>query len=79
MKLKVHVVLKNGVLDPQGEATKNTLHSLGFTNVNDVRQGKYIELDIEESDTEKAKSTVIKMCDQLLANIVIEEYLIDVE
>ena len=55
MKIRVHVTLKNGVLDPQGKAISNALGSLGFTGVNDVRQGKFIELDIAENDPEKAR------------------------
>ena len=76
MKVKVHIVLKAGVLDPQGKAVKNALHSLGFLDVTDVRQGKYIELEIAENDPKKAEQTVTEMCDQLLANTVIEDYLV---
>ena len=78
MKVKIHIKLKSGVLDPQGQATKNALHSLGFTAVKNVRQGKFIELEIEETDPQKATSIAEEMCDQLLANIVIEEYSINV-
>lgn len=74
MKAKIHVTLKNGVLDPQGKAIAHTLHSLGFDGVDDVRQGKYIELDLVHSDAEKAKQEVEAMCKQLLANTVIENY-----
>ena len=74
VKVKVHIILKAGVLDPQGIAVKNALHSLGFLDVMDVRQGKYIELEIDENDTKKAEQKVGEMCDQLLANTVIEDY-----
>ena len=74
LKAKVHVTLKNGVLDPQGKAIEHSLHGLGFTGVSDVRQGKYIELDISESDKAAAKSKVEEMCRALLTNTVIENY-----
>lgn len=78
MKAKVHVTLKNGVLDPQGKAVQHTLDSLGFGNVEEVRQGKYIELDINETDPARAKEQVDAMCRKLLANTVIENYTIDI-
>ncbi len=78
MKAKVHITLKNGVLDPQGKAVQHALGSLGFSGVNDVRQGKYIELDLAESDPAKAKAAVEQMCKGLLANTVIENYAIEV-
>jgi phosphoribosylformylglycinamidine synthase len=74
MKAKIHVTLKNGVLDPQGKAIANTLHALGFDAVEDVRQGKYIELDLKHSSAEDAKAAVEAMCSKLLANTVIENY-----
>ncbi|MGE5477182.1 MAG: phosphoribosylformylglycinamidine synthase subunit PurS [Bacteroidales bacterium] len=77
MKAKVHITLKNGVLDPQGKAVQHALGSLGFAGVNDVRQGKFIELDLAETDKAKAKEAVEQMCKQLLANTVIENYTID--
>lgn len=77
MKAKVHITLKNGVLDPQGKAVQHALASLGFGGVNDVRQGKYIELDIAETDPAKAKAEVEAMCRQLLANTVIENFTVD--
>ncbi|MGE4528900.1 MAG: phosphoribosylformylglycinamidine synthase subunit PurS [Rhodospirillaceae bacterium] len=79
MKAKVHVTLKQGVLDPQGKAVQHALASLGFTGVGDVRQGKFIELDIAETDAAKAKAQVEEMCKKLLANTVIENYAIDLE
>ncbi len=77
MKIRVHVTLKNGVLDPQGKAISNALSSLGFTGVNDVRQGKFIELDVAENDPEKARVSADEMCRKLLANTVIEDYQIE--
>jgi phosphoribosylformylglycinamidine synthase len=77
VKARVHVTLKPGVLDPQGKAIANALHSLGFADVGEVRQGKFIELDVAESDPAKARERVKAMCEQLLANTVIENYAID--
>lgn len=74
MKAKIHVTLKNGVLDPQGKAIANTLHGLGFDAVQEVRQGKYIELDLAHDDRDKARQEVEAMCGKLLANTVIENY-----
>lgn len=79
MKAKVHVTLKTGVLDPQGKAIGHALESLGFGGVGDVRQGKYIELDLDETDPERARARVGDMCEKLLANTVIENYSIDLE
>tara|TARA_B100000029_G_scaffold137212_1_gene131931 strand:+ start:1997 stop:2230 length:234 start_codon:yes stop_codon:yes gene_type:complete len=74
MKVKVIVTLKNGVLDPQGKAIQQTLNSMGFLNVNEVRQGKYFVIDIKENDESKAKIKAEDMCKKLLANLVIEDY-----
>jgi phosphoribosylformylglycinamidine synthase len=74
MKAHVRITLKNGVLDPQGKAIQNALGSLGFTGVADVRQGKYIEIELAERDEAKARAAVEKMCQELLANTVIENY-----
>lgn len=74
MKAKIHVTLKNGVLDPQGKAIAHTLHALGFDAVSEARQGKYIELDLTTSDRAKAQEAVEEMCKKLLANTVIENY-----
>lgn len=79
MKAKVHVTLKGGVLDPQGKAIGHALESLGFQGVGEVRQGKVIELDLSETDPEKARAQVGEMCEKLLANTVIENYSIDLE
>jgi phosphoribosylformylglycinamidine synthase PurS subunit len=77
MKAKVHVTLKNGVLDPQGKAIAHALGNLGFTGIGDVRQGKFIEIEIAESDRAKAQAAVKQMCEKLLANTVIENYAIE--
>jgi len=74
MKARVHVMLKTGVLDPQGEAVRHALGALGFEGVEGVRQGKVIELDLAESDATKAEATVREMCEKLLSNTVIERY-----
>ncbi|TDT77585.1 phosphoribosylformylglycinamidine synthase [Litoreibacter halocynthiae] len=74
MKARVHIMLKNGVLDPQGEAVRHALGTLGFDGVNGVRQGKVIELDLAEGTTE---ASVKDMCEKLLANTVIESYTIE--
>ena len=74
MKVKVIVTLKNGVLDPQGKAIQQTLNGMAFDNVSEVRQGKYFDIEVNESDESKAKSQVEEMCKKLLANLVIEDY-----
>ena len=78
MKARVHVTLKPGVLDPQGKAIAHALGHLGFAGVDEVRQGKYIEIELAETDPAKARETVKAMCEKLLANTVIEDYAIDV-
>ena len=74
MKIKVIVTPKKGVLDPQGKAIQQTLNSMSFANVDDVRQGKFFEINVNEQDESKAKSQVEEMCKKLLANLVIEDY-----
>ena len=74
MKIKVTVTLKKSVLDPQGTVIQQTLDGMGFNNVNDVRQGKFFEIDIDEKDQKKAEEKVEDMCKKLLANLVIEDY-----
>ena len=74
MKIKVIVTLKNGVLDPQGKAIQQTLNGMSFSNVSEVRQGKYFEIDVKENDPIKAKELVEDMCKKLLANLVIENF-----
>lgn len=77
MKARVTVMLKTGVLDPQGEAVRHALGSLGFQGVSGARQGKVIELDLAETDRAKAEADVKAMCDKLLANTVIESYRVE--
>jgi len=79
VKARVHITLKNGVLDPQGKAIQHALSALGFNGVDDVRQGKYIELDLAERDPDKARASVEDMCRKLLSNTVIENYAIEIE
>ena len=74
MKAKIHVTLKQGILDPQGKAIEHALDSLGFKNAGNVRVGKYMELDLNESDKGKAEVEVQQMCEKLLANTIVEEY-----
>lgn len=79
MKARVHVTLKPGVLDPQGKAIQHSLSDLGFDGIGDVRQGKFIELDLAEDDAARAQAAVEEMCQKLLANMVIENYSIELE
>ena len=74
MIVKVIVTLKKGVLDPQGKAIKQTLNGMSFASVDDVRQGKFFEISVNENDEQKAKNQVDDMCKKLLANLVIEDY-----
>ena len=74
MKISVIVTLKEDVLDPQGKTIKKALESMSFKNVNDVRQGKYFEIDIDEKNQKKAEEKTEEMCKKLLANLVIENY-----
>ncbi len=79
MKVQIHISLKNGVLDPQGKAIENSLINLGFDKVENVRQGKFIELDIDENDPVEARKQATEMCEKLLAKTVIENYRVDLE
>ena len=79
MKARVHITLKSGVLDPQGKAIEHALENLGFDDVQDVRQGKYIELELANTDRDAAADRVESMCEKLLANTVIENYRIDLD
>ena len=74
MKISVIITLKKDVLDPQGKVIYQTLDGMGFNDINEVRQGKYFEIDTKESDPKKAKEKVEEMCKKLLANLVIENY-----
>jgi phosphoribosylformylglycinamidine synthase len=79
MKARVTVTLKNGVLDPQGKAIGNALASLGISGIDDVRQGKFIEVTLDETDPARAREIVERMCRELLANPVIENYRYELE
>ena len=74
MKVSVIITLKKDVLDPQGKVIHQTLDGMGFNGINEVRQGKYFEIDTKENDPKKAKDKVEEMCNKLLANLVIENY-----
>jgi len=74
MKISVIITLKQDVLDPQGKVINQTLTGMGFNNIDEVRQGKYFEININEQDENKGKAQVEEMCKKLLANLVIENY-----
>ena len=74
MKARIHVTLKQGVLDPQGKAISHTLEALGFKGIEKVRQGKFIEIELAETDETRAGEQIEQMCQKLLANMVIENY-----
>ena len=78
MKARVTIMLKDGVLDPQGEAIRHALGGLGHQGVSGVRQGKLIELDLDATDADAARTEVAKMCEGLLANTVIEKYSVEI-
>ena len=78
MKARIHITLKNGVLDPQGKAVEHALQTLGFAGVDGVRQGKFIELDLTETNASKAEVQASEMCEKLLANTVIEDYSVEI-
>ena len=78
LKARVHVTLKSGVLDPQGEAVRHALGSLGFDGVGEVRMGKVIEIDLADADQDSARARVDEMCRKLLANTVIENYRVEI-
>jgi len=79
MKARIHITLKKGVLDPQGKAIAKALSHLGFEGVEEVRQGKYIEIDLAGDNTDTARARLDAMCTQLLANTVIENYSIELD
>lgn len=78
MKAKIHITLKNGVLDPQGKAIETALDHMGFAGVRGVRVGKYIEVDMDASNAEKSRASIELMCEKLLTNTVVENYQIDI-
>jgi phosphoribosylformylglycinamidine synthase len=79
MKAKVYVTLKSGVLDPQGQAVGRTLGKLGYEGVQSVRIGKYVEMELDSTDAEQAREQVTKMCEELIANTVIENYRVEID
>jgi len=79
MKARITITLKPGVLDPQGKAIEGALHALGFDGVDGVRQGKFIEVEVAEKDPERARAEIERMCEQLLANTIIENYAYELE
>ena len=79
MRVKIFVSLKNGVLDPQGKAIERSLHTLGYTEVGDVRVGKYLEVEVNAASRTEAEGRVREMCEKLLANTVIEDYRFEIE
>jgi phosphoribosylformylglycinamidine synthase len=79
MRVKIFVSLKNGVLDPQGKAIERSLHTLSYTEVRDVRTGKYLEIEIDAASRPAAEARVREMCDKLLANPVIEDYRFEIQ
>ena len=78
LKVRIHITLKSGVLDPQGKAIQQSLNRIGFSQVSEVRQGKFLELIIKDETAEEAEYTARSMCEKLLANTVIEDYSIEV-
>ena len=74
MKAKIYITLKNGIHDPQGTAVQHSLHALGFETVQDVRMGKFLEVDLQDTEKTTAESQITHMCQKLLANMVIEDF-----
>ncbi|MEC4681862.1 MAG: phosphoribosylformylglycinamidine synthase subunit PurS [Nitrospirota bacterium] len=74
MKAKIYITLKDGIHDPQGRAVQQALHTLGFETVQDVRMGKYVEVDLQDTEKESAETQIKSMCQKLLANTVIENF-----
>lgn len=79
MRVKIFVSLKKGVLDPQGKAIERSLHTLGYNEVQDVRMGKYLEIEMESASRQNAELRVREMCDKLLSNTVIEDYRFEIQ
>ena len=78
MKVEIHTTLKQGVLDPQGKAVESALKNLGFSGIREIRQGKLFNIDMETEDPKKAKDLALKICEVLLASMVIEDYKIKI-
>ena len=74
MKAKIYITLKDGIHDPQGQAVQQSLHTLGFESVQEVRMGKFLEVDLQDVEKESAEATIKSMCQKLLANMVIEDF-----
>lgn len=79
MRIKIYVTLKEGILDPQGKAVQHSLHTLGYPAVEDVRVGKYIELNLDNNSRDVLESQIKDMCSKLLANPIIEDYRYEIE
>ena len=79
MKISVTVTLKKDVLDPQGKVVNQTIRNMGYKNISSIRQGKYFEIELDETNKDKAKKDVQEICQKLLANVIIEDYLVDFE
>ena len=79
MLAKIYITLKKDVLDPQGSVIANSLKSLGYNNIEDVRQGKYIEIKLDSENEESANKQISEMCEKLLANLVIEDYKVEID
>ena len=79
MLAKIYITLKKDVLDPQGSVIANSLKSLGFNNIDDVRQGKYIEIKLDSENEESANKQLNEMCEKLLTNLVIEDYKVEID
>ena len=79
MLAKIYITLKKDVLDPQGSVIANSLKSLGFNNIEDVRQVKYIEIKLDSENEESANKQINEMCEKLLANLVIEDYKVEID
>ena len=77
MKISVTVTLKKDVLDPQGKVVNQTIKNMGYKNISSIRQGKYFEIELDETNKDKAKKDVQEICQKLLANVIIEDYLVD--
>ena len=79
MRVKIFVLFKDGVLDPQGKAVERSLHTLGYQEVRDVRMGKYFEIELQAASRQGVEARIREMCDKLLANPVIEDYRFEIQ